>query len=569
VTQTVVQMRGNSGATSVPRGTRLNDIYEIDDQIAAGGMGEIYRGHLIETGDAVAIKMIKPELADNESVLALFRKEASALHQLHHDSIVRYYVFTVDRKINRPYLAMEFVEGRALSDILRERPLSFEEADRLRKRIASGLQAAHDKGIVHRDISPDNIILPEEDVRQAKIIDFGIARSTKLGQQTVIGDGFAGKYNYVSPEQLGLFGGNVTNKSDIYSLALVLSESLLGTAIDMSGSQADVIDKRRQVPDLSGIDKRIRPLLEHMLQPKPEDRPESMQAIVDWVASAEKVAATAGGSKSVLALAGALALSVAGAAGWYFTNGGSQNPGEATVAARPPTTTPQQVASVPSGLLAPPGLPVPLAPAEQASRVANYVRYYEGGQCLFLWPRDVSARSASIEALTGVAQSVVAFEADFRNVNGFAAQVTSARLSPTQCDVVPFLHRIDPVPDTTIRTEIRQRSLKAGERIQASISGIGTRNLEVLLIGEDGAVRNVTSQTRREREAIVLDARLDEPDRKPGTQTLLLGIISQNKINALSTAAKLAPSAFYAAIAEEVEKSGQPVAVQQAMIRFE
>jgi eukaryotic-like serine/threonine-protein kinase len=567
VTQTVVQMRGGSGTTSVPRGTRLNDIYEIDEQIAAGGMGEIYRGHLIETGDAVAIKMIKPELADNESVLALFRKEASALHQLHHDSIVRYYVFTVDRKINRPYLAMEFVEGRALSDILRERPLNFEEVDRLRKRIAAGLQAAHDKGIVHRDISPDNIIMPEEDVRQAKIIDFGIARSTRLGQQTVIGDGFAGKYNYVSPEQLGLFGGNVTNKSDIYSLALVLSESLLGKAIDMSGSQADVIDKRRQVPDLSAIDRRIRPLLEHMLQPKPDDRPESMQAIVDWVAAAEKAPASGGASKSVIAAAAALALTAAGGAGWYFTNGGSQKPGEATIAVRPTPVLP--VISVPPAAQTPAGLPVPLAPIEQASRVANYVRYYEGGQCLFLWPREVSARSASIDALTGAAQSVTVFEADFRTVNGFAAQVSSARLSPSQCDVVPFLHRLDPALDMTVKTEIRQRSIKSGERIQASISGIGTRNIEVLLIGEDGTVRNVTNQIKREREAIILDARLDEPDRKPGTQTLLLGIISQNKLSTLSSGAKLAPAALYAAIAEEVEKTGQTVAVQQAMIRFE
>ena len=292
--QTVIQLRGGQPA-GVPSGTRLNDIYEIDEQIASGGMGEIYRGHLIETGDPVAIKMIKPELAGNEDVLALFRKEASALHHLHHDSIVRYYVFTVDRRINRPYLAMEFVEGKALSDLLKTRPLTLAEVNALRRRIASGLQAAHDKGIVHRDISPDNIIMPEDDIKQSKIIDFGIARSTRLGHQTIIGDGFAGKYNYVSPEQLGLFGSNVTNRSDIYSLALVLTEALLGQPIDMSGSQADVIDKRRQVPDLSKVDASIRPLLQWMLQPKPEDRPESMQVVADWVPAG----CAAGGSRQI------------------------------------------------------------------------------------------------------------------------------------------------------------------------------------------------------------------------------------------------------------------------------
>ena len=89
MTQTVVQLRGKPRNAAAP-GTRLSDVYEIEDMIAAGGMGETYRGKLIETGDAVAIKMIKPEFAENEDVLALFRKEASALHRLHHDSIVRY-----------------------------------------------------------------------------------------------------------------------------------------------------------------------------------------------------------------------------------------------------------------------------------------------------------------------------------------------------------------------------------------------------------------------------------------------------------------------------------------------
>jgi serine/threonine-protein kinase len=78
------------------------------------------------------------------------------------------------------------------------------------RRIAAGLQVAHECGIIHRDVSPDNIILPGGDVSRAKIIDFGIARSTQLSDGTVIGSGFAGKYNYVSPEQLGLFGGDVS-----------------------------------------------------------------------------------------------------------------------------------------------------------------------------------------------------------------------------------------------------------------------------------------------------------------------------------------------------------------------
>src|SRR5258707_10096405 len=100
-------------------GTRLNGIFEIDQRIATGGMGEIYRGHAIETGDPVAIKVMRTDLADNAMAMALFRKEASALHNIHHEAIVRYYVFSNDPGTGRLYLAMEFVDGQPLSELLR------------------------------------------------------------------------------------------------------------------------------------------------------------------------------------------------------------------------------------------------------------------------------------------------------------------------------------------------------------------------------------------------------------------------------------------------------------------
>ena len=267
---------------SVKPGTRLNGIYEIEKMLAQGGMGEVYRGFNIQTGDIVAIKMIRPEFSNNDEVMELFRREASILHNLVHEAIVRYFLFSVDPTIGRAYLAMEFVDGLSLSDRLTSGPLSLPELTILRKRIASALETAHRHGVIHRDISSDNIILPDADVRNAKIIDFGIARSADVSKKTIIGSGFAGKYNYVSPEQLGMAGGDVTSKSDIYSLGLVLAEAVRGRALDMSGSQAEVIDKRRVVPDLSELDPAIRPLLQAMLQPLPANRPESMAAVADW-----------------------------------------------------------------------------------------------------------------------------------------------------------------------------------------------------------------------------------------------------------------------------------------------
>ena len=276
------QDRSSNQRGVVPPGTQLGDMYEIDSLLATGGMGEVYKGHELQTGDPVAIKLIKPEMAENEAALALFRKEASALRQLHHEAIVRYFGFAFDKELQRLYLAMELVEGASLSDLVRRGPLGVEDVHVLAGRVAQGLQKAHERGIVHRDVSPDNIIIPEGGIGQARIIDFGIARSTRGGDGTVIGGGFAGKYNYVSPEQLGLFGGDVTGKSDIYSLALVLAQALRGSPIDMGGSQFEVLDKRRRVPDLAGIDARMRPLLERMLAPDPAGRPAAMADVAAW-----------------------------------------------------------------------------------------------------------------------------------------------------------------------------------------------------------------------------------------------------------------------------------------------
>jgi serine/threonine-protein kinase len=266
----------------VRRGVRLNGIYEIGALIAQGGMGEVYKGFNIQTNDPVAIKMILPELASNPDAFALFRREASTLHNLQHEAIVRYFVFSVDPDLQRAYLAMEFVDGPSLTKRLTQGKLTLAEANILRKRIGGALEAAHRFGVIHRDISSDNVILPGNDPRRAKIIDFGIARSQRPGEGTLIGGSFAGKYNYVSPEQLGLAGGEVTAKSDIYSFGLVLAEALRGRPIDMNGTQVEIIEKRRSVPDLSDIDPSMRPLLHAMLQPLPADRPASMAAVAEW-----------------------------------------------------------------------------------------------------------------------------------------------------------------------------------------------------------------------------------------------------------------------------------------------
>ena len=282
-------MAEQSGGGIAP-GTELNGIYVIDRRIARGGMGEVYAGHAMETGDKVAIKMILPEHAENELILSLFRKEAAVLYTLHNESIVRYFLFSVEPVLRRPYLVMEFADGPSLGAYLkRHGALGEEDLAVLRRRISSGLHAAHRAGVFHRDISPDNIILTGGTVEGAKIIDFGIAKQ-KDCEETLIGSQLAGKMNYISPEQLGLNGGEVTAQSDMYSFGLVLAEAATGKARTMTGSQLDIIEKRRRLPDLTDVPDSIRPLIQKMLAPKPDDRPADMSAVAEWGLGSERPA---------------------------------------------------------------------------------------------------------------------------------------------------------------------------------------------------------------------------------------------------------------------------------------
>ena len=353
-------------AGSVRPGTRLNGLYEIEKLIAQGGMGEVYRGFNIQTMDPVAIKMIRPEFLNDKEIIELFRREASILHNLNHEAIVRYFVFSVDPVLYRAYLSMEFVEGPSLTDRLATGPMQRSDVQILRRRIASALEVAHQHKVVHRDISPDNIILPQDDVRSAKVIDFGIARSLHRAEVSIIGGRFAGKYNYASPEQFGLAGGEVGFKSDIYSFGLVLAAAVRGSPIDMSGSEVEAIAKRTVVPDLSNIDATIRPLLHAMLQPSPANRPASMAEVAAWEPAASRALWTlspraraprpltaprtreARGGKAALGLGAVIALTSLAGATFVFRGDLSRWTQSAIVPGPPSSSETSQTASTPT-----------------------------------------------------------------------------------------------------------------------------------------------------------------------------------------------------------------------------
>ena len=271
---------GARPATTVTAGTLIMGTYEIERLINSGGMGEVYRGRNIHNGEPVAIKIVLPSLAHDPKIVALFQKESTTLSRLSHDAIVRYHVFTVDPTIGRPCMVMEFVSGTAMSDRIEQGPMPADDVRTMLRRVASGLDKAHRAGVVHRDLSPDNVILEEGNVEHAKLIDFGIAKSTAMGAGTLLQGQFAGKFNWVAPEQLGAFGGHVDGRSDIYSLALVTAAASKGEVLPMGASIVDAVGKRSSVPDLTGVDASLVPLLSWMLQPDPAQRPESMARVM-------------------------------------------------------------------------------------------------------------------------------------------------------------------------------------------------------------------------------------------------------------------------------------------------
>jgi len=265
--------------TTFPPGSLIGHTYRIEALLARGGMGEVYRASHSELNTEHALKIILPELANNQRIVDLFRREASVLRTIRHDAVVAYDGVFRDEN-GRLYLVMEFVDGPSLSKLMGKRTFTGEEIRQLRDRLADGLAVAHDKGVIHRDISPDNVILPGGDVAKAKIIDFGISKMADPEQKTIIGEDFAGKFSYVSPEQLGMFEGKVDGRSDIYSLGLVLVAAAQGEPLDMGQSPISVIEARRAVPDLSRVPADVRADLAVMLEPDPAKRAQSMRELM-------------------------------------------------------------------------------------------------------------------------------------------------------------------------------------------------------------------------------------------------------------------------------------------------
>jgi hypothetical protein len=272
-----------SAPTSTPGrvevGQVLNHIYEVKRLIGRGGMGEVYEAVNVNSDERVAIKVMLPSLAADADVQAMFRREARTLTRISHPAVATFRVLAQEPQLGVLYIVTEFVDGVALSELIGRRTFTASDLAQLLRRLAEGLGAAHELGAVHRDISPDNILLPGGRLDHAKIIDFGIAKDLDPGKGTIVGDGFAGKLGFVAPEQLGDYGRKVGPWTDVYSLGLVTLAAACGGRFDMGATLVEAVDRRRAGCDIAAAPPELQPVLRGMLQADPARRFQSMDEV--------------------------------------------------------------------------------------------------------------------------------------------------------------------------------------------------------------------------------------------------------------------------------------------------
>ena len=259
-------------------GTYIADRYEVVGQIGTGGMSDVYKAKDHTLGRYVAIKVLKEEFSEDTNFVTKFRSEAQAAAGLEHPNIVNIYDVGSENGIH--YIVMEYVEGITLKTYIEKKgQLNYKEALSIAIQVSRGIQAAHAKHIIHRDIKPQNIIISTDG--KVKVTDFGIARA--VSEHTIHSD-VMGSVHYASPEQAR--NGYVSNRSDIYSLGIVMYEMVTGrvpfdgdstVAVAIQHLQDEMIPPSTYAPNLPiSLEK----IIQKCTQKSPDRRYDSMESLL-------------------------------------------------------------------------------------------------------------------------------------------------------------------------------------------------------------------------------------------------------------------------------------------------
>lgn len=256
----------------------IADRYEILGKVGAGGMSDVYKAKDLTLGRFVAIKVLKAEFSEDLNFVTKFRTEAQSAAGLEHPNIVN--IYDVGSENGMHYIVMEYVEGITLKTYIEKKgQLSFKEAISIAIQVGRGIEAAHSKNIVHRDIKPQNIIISTEG--KVKVTDFGIARAAT---SNTINSDVMGSVHYASPEQAR--NGFVDGKSDIYSLGIVMYEMVTGrvpfdgdttVAVAIQHLQEEMVAPSAYAPNLPVSMEKI---ILKCTQKNPDRRYESVTALL-------------------------------------------------------------------------------------------------------------------------------------------------------------------------------------------------------------------------------------------------------------------------------------------------
>jgi serine/threonine-protein kinase len=276
-------------------GQVIADRYHVVKKLGEGGMGQVYLAEHVKMGRRSAIKVMNPSMVHDPDAVARFNREASNASRITHPNVCAIYDFgeTPEGLI---YLAMEFIEGEPLTDLLkRDGALPVKRSAQIFAQVADALQAAHDLGIVHRDLKPDNIMLAQKKGGdQVKVVDFGIAKAVggdESGQKVTKTGLVVGTPEFMSPEQLS--GDKVDGRSDLYSLALVFYQMLAGKLPFEATTVQETMIKRltdepmklaESRPDLT-FPAGLQPVFDTALTRTPAERYQTVSKFADDVAS--------------------------------------------------------------------------------------------------------------------------------------------------------------------------------------------------------------------------------------------------------------------------------------------